>query len=81
MVLITILFYHISNINGLFENYSDERRKKYLNLALAKFEYSFLEYYGHHLYYIFHIDSMEILFWKGPFCRLYMRHSLWNDLN
>ena len=53
MVLITILFYHISNINGLFENYSDERRKKYLNLALAKFEYSFLEYYGHHLYYIF----------------------------
>ena len=53
MLIATILFYHISNINGLFENFSEERRRKYLNFALGKFEYSFFEYYGHHLFYIF----------------------------
>ena len=52
-VTITIFFYHIGNINGLFENYNQRRRSKYLNFALGKFKYSFLEYYGHHLFYIF----------------------------
>ena len=33
MLIATILFYHISNINGLFENFSEERRRKYLNFA------------------------------------------------
>ena len=53
MVLITTNLFHISNINGLFENFSDIRRRKYLNFALGKYEYSFLEYYGHNLFFIF----------------------------
>ena len=52
-VMLTSLFYHVSNINGLFENFSDERRKKFLNFALGKYEYSFLEYYAHNLFFIF----------------------------
>ena len=52
-VTITQLLYHISNINGFFENFSDERKRKYLNFALGKYEYSFLEYYGHNLFFIF----------------------------
>ena len=52
-VALTSLFYHVSNINGLFENFSDERRRKFLNFALGKYEYSFLEYYAHNLFFIF----------------------------
>ena len=53
MVTITIFFYQLSNINGIFENYEDKRRKKYLNFALGKYEYSYLEGYAHHLFFIF----------------------------
>ena len=53
MVTITINFYHLSNINGIFENFDDTRRKKYLNFALGKYEYSFLELYFHNLFFIF----------------------------
>ena len=52
-VTITTIFYHISNINGIFENLNDIRRKQYLNFALGKYEYSFLEYYAHNLFFIF----------------------------
>ena len=53
MVVITSISYHISNINGFFENFNEEKRRRYLNFALGKFEYSFLEYYGHHLFFMF----------------------------
>ena len=53
MVAITIACYHISNINGFFENFNEEKQRRYLNFALGKYEYSFLEYYGHHLFFIF----------------------------
>ena len=53
MLILSLLSYHISNINGLFENFSDERRKRLLNFALGKYEYSFLEYYGHNLFFVF----------------------------
>ena len=52
-LILTITFYHLSNVNGVFENFSDEKRRKYLNFALGKYEYSFLEYYGHNLFFIF----------------------------
>ena len=61
-VTLTSFFYHISNINGIFENYSSIRRSKYLNFALGKYKYSFLEYYVHHLFYIF------IMFLIYSFC-------------
>ena len=50
---LTIFFYHLSNVNGAFENFSDEKKRKYLNFALGKYEYSFLEFYGHNLFFIF----------------------------
>ena len=50
---LTLLFYHVSNINGLFEDFDEIRRRKYLNFALGKYEYSFLEFYGHNLFFIF----------------------------
>ena len=53
MVIFTIMLYHISNINGLFEDLNDEEKRKYLNFALGKYEYSYLEYFGHNLFYIF----------------------------
>ena len=53
MVTITSLFYHISNINGIFENFDIIKRRKYLNFALGKYEYSFLENFGHHCFFIF----------------------------
>jgi hypothetical protein len=43
----------LSNINGFYENYDEEKRMKHLTFALGKYEYSFLEYYGHHLFYFF----------------------------
>lgn len=50
---LTIFLYHLSNINGFYENYDEEKRMKHLTFALGKYEYSFLEYYGHHLFYFF----------------------------
>ena len=52
-LMLTQFSYHMGNVNGFFENYNDERRRKYLNFALGKYEYSFLEGYGHNLFFIF----------------------------
>ena len=72
-VFIISFFYQLSNINGLFENYSPIRKRKYLNLALGKYEYSFLEYYGHNLFYIF------IMFLISSFYGPYKKNNIINN--
>ena len=80
MVTITIFFYHLSNINGIFENFNDIRRKKYLNFALGKYEYSFLEYYFHNLFFIF-IMSLLYSFYNGQNANKSPKINIKNDFS
>ena len=53
MVFISLFCFHLSNINGYFEEYEEEKRIKYLHFGLGKYEYTFLEYFLGNVFYIF----------------------------
>ena len=52
MLFITLVFSHIGNIDGLFENMSEERTIQLRKLGIEKYEYVSVTYLAGHLFYI-----------------------------
>ena len=58
MLFLSLCSFHISNINGLFEYFSDDVDEndkvtmKYMRLGVGKYEFPLLEYWIGHLFYV-----------------------------
>ena len=66
MVFVSLICFHFSNINGFFEYFETEEDKiRYMHFGLAKYEYSFLEYYAGNIMYIF-IMFLIYSFFNSP---------------
>ena len=65
-LLLSLGGFHLSNIDGYFENLKGEEKIKYLHFALGKYNYPKLEYFFGHLFYI---NTM------------YLIYSIYNDKN
>ena len=58
-LIISLAAFHLSNIDGYFENLNEEKRIKYLHFSLGKYTYPKLEYlFGH----IFYFNTMFLIY-------------------
>ena len=52
MLFLTLIFIHISNIDGLFENLKEDKAMKLKRFSIEKYEYIYIQYLCGHLFYI-----------------------------
>ena len=71
MLILSLSFFHISNIQGYFEGHTDIEKKGYMTIGIKKYDYVYLEYPIGHLFFLlvmFLINSLytaeEIQQWE-----------------
>ena len=52
-IYVSIISFHISRIDGYFENYDEIKKEKYFHFSLGKYDNDYLRYFFAILFYFF----------------------------